>query len=495
MPWNVDLSIGPNIKIPVSCYIRIKDDPVVKRWVKAVRDPVTQSISTTDTIEKRKLFINTENENIIKINEDDKQEKIIKGYVYGGQVIPFSEFDKSMLYDPGQKSLILYGFTKSSNITNQNLNGDGLSYVFGRKGDQKADYAIHCLVECLLKLDLVGIVRRVYNNGNAPKMFVLMPVVDTDNFVCLSMAAICFKNEIKYMSFPVTNMKKYECTNEQVNAFKDLIRAMELSRANDDKNFEDTDAFPIFKMCSPSAQYVLDCIAFRALNLDKPLPPPRDEIMRLLNVIPQIEERAKEPLEKLNKLFTLNKVEVKRAKKTDQPMEVDDAIQSTSAINDITVEDIPKINLTIFKKLDIQRVGTINPIEDFEYLKQKLKSNEIFPQLADAIESIFFCSIDNNYTKALDAMSYFRAECVKSEPSHYNNWLKKIKIIFTNRQKHNIIDIINENKLGYILANENSLSDIITEISEESQLYENDTVPNMTEVSISSEVDDLFDNM
>ena len=92
-------------------------------------------------------------------------------------------------------------------------------------------------------------------------------------------------------------------------------------------------------------------------------------------------------------------------------------------------------------------------------------------------------------------MSYFRAECVKSEPSHYNNWLKKIKIIFTNRQKHNIIDIINENKLGYILANENSLSDIITEISEESQLYENDTVPNMTEVSISSEVDDLFDNM
>lgn len=401
-----------------------------------------------------------------------------------------------MLYDAGPKSLIVYGFTKSSNITYQNLNGDGLSYVFGRKGDKKADYAVRCLVECLLELDLVGIVRRVYNNGNAPKMFALMPVIDSNNFVCLSMAGICYKEEIKNMTFPLTNTKKYECNNEQIEAFKELIRAMELSKAYDETLYEDTDAFPILKMCSPSAQYILDCIGFRALNPDKPLPPPREEIMMLLKVVPEVEKRAKEPLEKLKKLFVLNKVEIKKRIKKAEPMDIDESNKpSTSTTNDVIMDETPKINLKMFKKPDIQKVGTVNPIEDYENLKNNLNINELFSQMAEAIESIFFCSIDKNFTKALDAMLHFRTECVKSEPSHYNNWLKKFKMALTDRNRSDIMNIISENKLNYILESENSLSNIKSEISEESQLYENDTVPNLTEVSISSEVNDLFDNM
>ncbi|XP_069360999.1 X-ray repair cross-complementing protein 5-like isoform X2 [Maniola hyperantus] len=494
MPWNVDLSIGPNIKIPVSTYIRIKDEPVVKKWEKAIRNPVTNAASSSEGIKKEKVHINTEDQTTVGTDN------VIKGYEYGQQVIPFSECDKSMLYDPGQKSLKVYGFTKASNITWQNLNGDGLAYVFGRKRDKKAQYAFRCLIECLCELELVGIVRRVYNNGNAPKMYALMPVIDTNNFVCLSMVGICYKDEIKNMAFPVTSIKKYGCNEEQVDCFKELIKAMDLTRAYEESEFDDTEAFPIAKMVSPSAQYVLDCIAYRAMNPGKPLPQPRDDIIMLFKIPPLIEKRSREVTDKLKKLFVLNKVEVKkRDKKKNHAMDIDDYQQNqpSTSNNDVTMDDLSKIELKMFKKPDnVQRIGTVNPINDFDILKKEGKIlTDLASQMTEAIESMVYGNIDGNFSKALDAMMHFRNECLKNDPKLYNNWLKIFLLELADRKRSNIIDMIKEKKLNYILQSENSLSTIQSNTCDDSQLYDNDTVPTLTEVSISSEVNDLFDDM
>ncbi|XP_023936243.2 X-ray repair cross-complementing protein 5 [Bicyclus anynana] len=492
VPWNVDLSIGPNIKIPVSAYIRIKDEPVVKKWNKAIRNPVTNTASSSEGVKKDKIHINTEDQTTVT------SDNVINGYEYGQQIIPFSDCDKSMLYDPGQKSLKVYGFTKASNITWQNLNGDGLSYVFGRKHNKKAQYALRCLVECLLELDLVGIVRRVYNNGNAPKMYALMPVIDTSNFVCLSMVGICYKDEIKNMAFPVTNLKKYTCTDEQVDCFKELIKAMDLTNAYDESEFDDTEAFPIAKMVSPSAQYILDCIAYRAMHPGKPLPQPRDDIMMLFKIPPLIEKKSRDVIEKLKKSFVLNKVEVKkRDKKQVQAMDIDDYCQQNqpSTSFDIT-NDIPKIDLNSFKKSEsVVRIGTINAVSDYEALKQEGKTvADLSSQMCDAIESMIFGNLDGNFSRALDAMMHFRNECIKSEPNLYNNWLKTFVLELADRKRNNVIEMINAQNVNYILQSENSLSTIKSH-SDDSQLYETDTVPELTDVQISSEVNDLFDNM
>lgn len=495
IPWNVDLSIGPNIKIPASVYIRLRDEPVVKSWQKAVKDRVTSTASTSEGIMKHTDYVNTDNQTAVdKIN-------IIKGYNYGQTVIPIGECDKTMLYESGQKCLSVYGFTHATNINWQTLCGDGLQYILGRKGNKKAQNAVQCLVMCLHELKLVGLVRRVYNNGNAPKMFAVMPVIDSNNFICLSMTEVCFKEDIKNITFPSTNLKKFACTDKQVNAFKDLIHAMDLTKAYDE-SFDEAEAFPIAETVSPSAQYILDCIAFRAMNPGKPLPQPRDEIMMLFKQPPLIEKRSRDPLEKLKQLFTLNEVEVKTRNKKNNDIQSDNIPMKTfdDPITNVEsnggVADAPKIQMPK-KTNEVVRIGTIDPIEDYKALSNKDKKlNDLAPELTDAIESLIYYNIDGNYNKALDTISFFRGECVKAEPSLFNIWLQKFRTALVERKKQEVNDLIAERQLSFILKEENPLSIYETEDShDDSQAYENDTIPNSTDLNLPSTVNDMFDEM
>ncbi|KAJ8714901.1 hypothetical protein PYW08_004882 [Mythimna loreyi] len=493
IPWNVDLSIGPNIKIPVSSYSRLKDDPAVKSWQKAVKDPVTTTSSTSEAVVKSKEYVNQESG--AKVEAADK----VQGFQYGQKIIPFSDTDKkTMLYQPGEKCLSVYGFTSADNIKWQNLNGDGLNYVFGRKGDKSAQKAVRCLVECLHELNLVGIVRKVHNNNLNPKMFALMPVIDTNNFVCLSLIGICYKEDIKQMSFPATNLKKHKCSQEQVDAFKELINAMDLTKAYDD-TFDDTEAFPIAECVSPTVQYILDCIAFRALNPNKPLPKPRKEIMTLFKVPPLLEENAKKPLEKLKSLFTLTKVEVKKRKNKNVPLDID---QFKIPVGDLQTDNpdipnMPKIHLPTKDDVnEIKTISTVNPIEDFKVLQSRNKPlSELATEMIKAIESLILNNIDGNYSKALDAMKHLRSEFVKTDPTDYNDWIKKLKAELVDSDKTAVIDLLTEKQVSYILKQENSLSSYEDEHShEESQMYENDTIPNSTELTISTDVQNMFDD-
>lgn len=487
-PWNVDLSIGPNIKIPVSTYIRLRDEPIVKSWKKAVKDPITNTSSTTEAIMKTTpVFVNSETRAV----ENDIDP--IKGYQYGQELIPFTELDKSMLYESGEKCLSVYGFTHASNISWQNLTGDGLQYVFGRKGDKKAQEAVRCLVECLHEMDLVGIARRVYNNNNAAKMFVLFPVIDPNSYVCLSMVSLCFKEDIKFMSFPATNFKTFSCTDAQVKGFVDLIKAMDLTRAYDE-TFDEGEALPIGETVSPFAQHMLDCIAFRAMHPGEKLPQPRDDIMNLFKMPPQIEKRSKEPMEKLKSLFELIKVQEKRRKVRflPEPSNVIEASQGNEALDDVEMEMV-KIDLPVKPQCVIKRIGTLDPIGDYTALKANEKPMaELAQEMTAALESMINSNLDGTYIKAFDAMLFFRKECVASEPSFYNNWLQTFKESLNYRKKHDIVSMISEKNANIILKSENNLSKYDTEDSQnESQLYENDTIPNTIELTLQTE-DDMF---
>ncbi|XP_035444431.2 X-ray repair cross-complementing protein 5 [Spodoptera frugiperda] len=491
-PWNVDLSIGPNIKIPVSAYIRTRDEPAVKNWVKSVKDPATGKSSKSESVTKTKEYINEETGQAV-----DGSNKI-SGHHYGQQIIPLSEIDKNLMYQSGVKCLSVYGFTSADNIQWQNLNGNGLSYVFGRKGDKKAQKVVRCLVECLHDLNLVCIVRKVHNNNNLPKLHVLMPVIDTNNYVCLSMIGICYKEEIKQMSFPTTNLKKHKCSEEQVNAFKDLISAMDLTNAYDD-TFDDNEAFPVAECVSPSVQYVLDCIAFRALNPDKPLPKPREEIMTLFKVPPLLEENARKPLEKLKTLFTLTKVEQKKRQNKNLLMNIDQMQNPNQTDNPITPNmQSYKVHMPTKDEAEnaIKSISTINPVEDFKALQSQNKDlSELTKGMIKAIESLILYNIDGKYNKALDAMKHLRMEFIKSDPTDYNNWIKKLKSDLVEHGKTEVLNQIIENQVSFILKRENELSNYEEEHShDESQLFENDTIPDSTEITISTDVLNMFDD-
>lgn len=486
--WNAELSIGPNMQIPITAYIKLKHEAYVDKWVKEAYDAATGLASTTHSIEKKKHHINQENQAKVDIKNT------INAYLYGQEPIPIADCE-SMFYKSGSTCLSLYGFTKANNVKWHHLNGNGLEYVFGRKGDAKAQYALKCLVECMHKENLYGIARRVYRINCAPKMYVLMPVFDVNNYVCLSMAQLCYKEEIKYMSFPPTNLKKYNYTDDQIDAFKNLISAMDLTDAYDD-SFDDKEAFPVGESVSPAAQYIYDCIAYRAMNPDKALPQPRDEIMNLFKVPELLEKRSKLALDKIKDLFPLKEIEPPKRK---QRKTVDDQQPqpSTSAQNDTIIT--PKIELPSNKSNDRSsiKITTIDPINDFKTLKSTGKSVlELTPHMTDAIENLIYCNLDGNFSKPFEAWSFFRSECVLSDPTSYNNWLQKFRTKLINSKRNDILELICEKKVNFILKNENELSSYETETShEESQLYENDTVPETMELTVATEVNDLFDEM
>ncbi|KAI5637602.1 ku70/Ku80 beta-barrel domain-containing protein [Phthorimaea operculella] len=486
---------GEDIEQVRIVFIRLEDNPkIVKQWQKCVKDPVTNKGSASEAIVREKVQVNTENQTVVEATE------VIKGYNYGQQIIPFADYDQTMLYQSGEKCLSVYGFTYANNMTWQNLTGSSLYYIFGQKGNKKAQDAVECLVKCLHELNMVGIVRRVYARGNAPKMYAIMPVIDTNNFICLSMAAICYKDEIKSMAFPATNLKKFNCTDEQVNAFKDLIKAMDLMKAYDE--YDEAEAFPIAQTVSPSAQYVLDCIAYRAMNPGKPLPQPRDEIMDLFKLPPAIEVRSRAPLEKLKKLFTLNEIEVKAKKprKNDAqfdnlPMKPSDDPVPTTSTQTNGDSNMPKIQLPK-KTDDVVSIGTVDPVSDFKALSDKGKTLEdLSSEMIEAIESLVYCNLDGTYAKALNTMRFFRTECVKSDPKHYNTWLRKFKMALVDRKKDDVLKLINEKQLNYILKEENNLSTYEENSNEDSQYYENDTIPNSVDLVIKPEENDMFDEM
>ncbi|GBP10631.1 X-ray repair cross-complementing protein 5 [Eumeta japonica] len=492
MLWNVGLSIGESISIPVSVYGRIRDETVIKKWQKAVKNPVTNTASTVEGVYRNTKFISTENQTEVEA------ENIIPAYMYGGFAVPISSTNESMLYNSGDKCLSIYGFTNTDNIKWHNLTGNGVSYLFGRKGNKKAQATIDTLIHCLKDLNMVGIVRRVYNKGNAPVMHVLFPVIDNNDFICLSLVALCFKEDIKSMAFPPTNLKKYNSSEEQINAFKDLIKAMDLMNANDE-NYDDKEAFPVAETVNPSIQYILDCIAFRAMNPGKPLPQPRDDIIMLFKVPSLVEKRAREPVDRLKKLFVLKEIEIK-AKKGKQ--KVNNTNNSTSFNNDIVTEDVPKMNLQLLQKLhlseEVTSIGTIDPISDMKALLNKGKTlADLKLEIVEVIENLIYINFDDDYTKALETMRFFRTESVNNEPSHYNDWLVTFKSNLMERQKNNVLHMIIEEKLNLITKDENSSSSFTLEDTnkEDSQLYENDTIPNSTELLISSELNDLYDEM
>lgn len=486
--WNSDLSIGPDLKIPISSYIKIDDKPVVGKWTKKVKDPVTSKPSKEEAIKKERIFYNAENHS--KVESDSRT----KGYQYGQQIIPFTQNEETELYASGEKGLTVYGFTHKENIQWQCLTDVGLSYVFGRKGDVKAQQAVKCLVECLLELNLVGVARRVCISNYAPKMYTLIPNVDNENGICLSMIQLCYKENIKHMVFPLTNLKKYSCTDAQVNAFKELIEAMDLTKAYDD-TYDDTEAFPIGETVSPTAQYILDCIAFRSLNPAAPLPPPKDEIMTLFKVPPLVEMRSRGALEKIEKLFPLNKIEP-RPKKNKQQQESPQTLTVLPVTKKAENEpfEIPKISLFMDKNsTETTSIGTMNPIDDYKALTNKGKSlSDLATEMTESIQSLLYYNLHDDSKKAVNAMKFFRNECIKSDPSIYNNWLQKLKMSLNHEKNTKVLEVINEHELNVILKSESSLS---TYENEDSQLYENDTIPNTLPVVIDPEVDALFDEM
>lgn len=480
MPWNVNLSIGPNIKIPVSSYGKTrKCDQIVGTWQPALKDPVLQELDSDVGVTKKTELINIETNMVVDV------QNTIQGYVYGERVIPFSKYDKEMFYKSGDKCLSIYGFTNAADVKWQNLAGDGVSYIFPRPGMKTAHTALTCLIKCMIDMNLVAVARRVYNNGNAPIMHVLSPLLE-EGCYCLSAIAINFKDDIKNMNFPSTDAAKYSCNNEQVNAFKELIESMNLMEAYD-KTYDSREAFPTAETVNPSIQHIFDSIAFRALNPEKHVPPPRDDLMVLLNVPPLVEERSRAALKKLKAVLNLKKCSNVIIKKNVANVESNILNDDLNSSKVTAPTDIPKVMIPKVK-YDVNDIGTLNPVDDFKILLNKGKAHaDLFKEIIDVLETMLYIDHENNSDRILDIFAFLKEECEKTDPEPFNAWFKNFKKDLVENQRDDILKFLNVIRVGE--------DDVADENEVDSQVYQCDTIPDSAELSILTEVRDFFDEM
>ncbi|XP_077286689.1 X-ray repair cross-complementing protein 5 Ku80 [Arctopsyche grandis] len=491
-PWNVDLCIGSNISIPVSGYGKIRDDKTIGQWRKRYKGPNDEQYFNPDQIINKKSYFQKE-DNTTAVDELD----IVSGYLYGQTAVPFTKLDKTMEYESGPKCLTVFGFTKRSNINWNNLSGDGTTYVVARKGDENATIALDALVTTLERLNLVAIVRKVYNKSTAPHMNVLFPNVD-DDYKCLSMINLAYKEDYRYMAFPSLNKKKYIANDDQIKAIDDLIDSMDLSAVDE----YGREFLSLENSVNPVIQHFFDTISHRARHPDEPLPPIRPEVQELLEVPIPITKIMLEPLESVKKNFELiihEKVKTgkywvnQNLKQEDKSSDI--AEPSTSSITP-KVSTVPKVSTSVASIMASQttRVGTVNPVKDFtELLQNGEPFDSVCEQMIESIERLVLFTLSSNNTKPLSALKALRVECVLKNTLIFNNWISQFKVALLERCKEDFFDVLVAQKLGLITKTENPSS---TCDEAAAVLFynakSNQRGNNLNEID-TSEIDNLFD--
>lgn len=451
MPWNIDLCIGSKIAIPVSGYGKIRDDKTVGQWRKCYKNPTDGNFSTGNLSSKKNYFL--KEDNTAYVDELD----IVRGYLYGQTIIPFTKMDAEMEYKSGSKCLTVFGFTDKSNINWNNLTGDGITYVVARKDDDNAMVALDAFIQILNDLELVAIARKVYNNNGAPHMNVLIPIIE-ENYKCLSMINLAFKEDYRHIVFPSLDKEKYRANSEQVKAVDGLIEALNLSRI-----FEgDKEYFSVENSINPTIQNFFDTLSYRALHPNEPLPQPRPEVQELLRIPEPLLKMMQEPLESIKKNFDLIVHEKVKTGKywVGQHLKQEDNHENNP--EDKTVENNPapsKKTVTAASVMASQttRVGTVQPSDDFKELISQGEPLEIVSdQIIEVIERLVFQTLGSNYNKPLLALKSLREECVIHNPLIFNNWIIQLKTVLLERSKMDFLNIIIDQKLGLISKEENS---------------------------------------
>ncbi|XP_064596853.1 X-ray repair cross-complementing protein 5-like [Liolophura sinensis] len=410
--WKCNLEIGPNLKIPICGYIKVKDFKLKQSWKKVyAKDP------QADVGLLRTSHMNDEEETEVE------KEDIVEGYRYGNTLVPMSSDDKESMKYKSSKCFKVLGFTKSDNIKRHHYMGDGVSMVVADKGDDAAGVALSSLINALYETNMVAIVRRVYMANSAPKLGFLSPKIK-GSYECLMYTELPFMEDIRQFTFgslPVketenqTN-KKYSPSAEQLRAIDDLITSMDLTA--EDEDGEKNELLKPNLLFNPHFQRLYQCLQHRVLNPDDPLPELSPLVANYLKPPQEVITKCQDNVEKVKTLF---KLEVNTKKKEEQTGEnmfkQNDEVEPGPVSKRAKLDDSLEGGIADLTKAKVTEVGSVTPVEDFRTLIAS-KDEDLFEKACDQMskraEEIVLDSFGAHfYGKAMDCLKALRQECIK----------------------------------------------------------------------------------
>ncbi|VTJ56119.1 Hypothetical predicted protein [Marmota monax] len=456
MPWSCQLTIGSNLSIKIVAYKSITLEQIKKTWM----------VVDARTLKKEDI----QKETVYCLNDDDEtevpKEDTIQGFRYGSDIVPFSKVDEEqMKYKSEGKCFSVLGFCRSSQVQRKFFMGSQVLKVFAAKGDKAAAVALSSLVHALDELDMVAVVRYVYDRRANPQVGVAFPYIK-DAYECLVYVQLPFMEDLRqYMFSSLKNNKKFTPTEAQLSAVDALIDSMSLVK--EDKE-EDTieDLFPTTKIPNPAFQRLFQCLLHRALHPQEPLPPIQQHILNMLEPPTEVTAKCQIPLSKIKNLFPLTEAIKKKDQVTAQDIFQDNHEEGPTAKKCKTEEGEAHFSVSGLAEVSIIKVGSVNPVENFRALvRQKNASfEEACHQLITHIEQFLDTNETPYFMKSMDCIKAFREEAIQfSEEQHFNSFMKSLREKVEVKQLNHFWDIVVQDGITLITKDEASGSSVTAE--------------------------------
>ncbi|CAO1394725.1 unnamed protein product [Diamesa hyperborea] len=437
MPWNCPLTIGSELKIRASVFVNITEE----KFLKSFKTTCNEKETFTKFVTEYK-----QNNNVIEFDP----ENVIESYMYGSTVVAMLD---EVVEVKANKSFMCIGFTPAEYIRYEYMCGDGNHVVLPQENYEKCEKLFATLVKAMYDSNQYMVVRRVYNLGGRPTLYVLIPNYH-DKYPYFTMNQLTFAEDSLSLVFPKLTRKKTQPSDEQLASMESLIKSMDLMNALDHESGL-TEAFALGKSLNPVNQHLCRSVAFRALNPAEPLPPISDELMDMIEVPKKIKEQSKDILEEMKKLFPLEVVEKKTVRKLFGKSTDAGAATQVGNTQDITSPDVDDGS-------KIVAVGSVTPAEDFGILIDKgVKFSILSSQIQSVIYDLIFRTTTLSMQKIIEAILMYREQAKIYGPLAFNKWIRELKDSLLTKNRMDLFEsIMVKEGLGLLSREENAISDV-----------------------------------
>ncbi|KAL8183093.1 UNVERIFIED_CONTAM: X-ray repair cross-complementing protein 5 [Gekko kuhli] len=373
--------------------------------------------------------------------------------------------------------------------------GSQVLKVFAAKDDEAAAVALSALVHALNELDMVAIVRYVYDRRSNPQVGVAFPLIKNE-YECLVYTQLPYMEDLRqYMFSSLKNNKKCTPTEDQLCAADSLIDSMNLVY-EDEREETVEDIFKTSKFPNPQFQRLFQCLQHKAFHPDAPLPPPEKHLVDMLETPQEVMERCQAPLEKLKALFPLKDVGKIKEQKTAQVIFKDSREDGPDAKKAKTEDDEDHFNIGHLAEGSVTTVGSVNPAGNFRDLVRQKNVNfkEVSQQLINHIHQFLENGGVPYYMKSISCIEVFREEAVKlSQVQCFNDFLEALKKQVEDKNLPDFWEIIIQDGISLITEEEAEGSSVTVEDAKKFLAPKEKSMEISPVADEGGDVDDLLD--
>ena len=440
------------ISIPIKLFCRCREQTLPSLKKESLIGQETKKISM-DRLYKNKFRKNDDDE---EVEEDER----VKSYLYGKERIPFNENDELRLnFKSGEKHFKCLGFIDKSKIKRQWFMGPTFVIL---SSDINKSLFLSIFIQTCKKKEVYPLCRLVSRKNSSPKFVILQPRIKTFKHLFI-VNELPFFEDIRKFPFASFKIKKeYVATKKHIEKCKNLIKSLNIFDNLENDKIEQLKPQQTF---NPILQRFYQNLQNRALDSQSKLQELDPLILKYLEPDPILfnNQNTKKCIKEFEQIFPtkiIPKKEVKKERKhwNDINDELDNIFGDIIVDNDDNKnkeenkeeqeEEEQELDIDSLIKVDeINKIGTINPCSDFDYLLNKKTSPDLFEKLQKELWNVInnlisdtFIGIDfdeiNRYEKPIKCIKHLRKHSIKEEDfKMFNEYFNKFKIKYIEKKK------------------------------------------------------------